>query len=386
VHRYARNNNCVHIVTQAQIIIAAKRHRTLVVALLLSLAVHATLYFGTPDWVASFTPAKPAQYDATLAALAPSPPVAMPSAAAKKPARTRAKPVIRRPDISQRAVADSDAALSSDASAAIDSAIAAGLASATADIPVDIPVDIPTNVLAAASASAEVATETTNPKAKSSASLPAFAERIAIDYKLTSSITDGVARFRWTRQGDRYEIESTTEATGFLVAAFAGVIHQKSTGSITSEGLRPSQFSIRRGEAESESAEFLHDTKALTLKRRRDTRTVPLPREMQDMQSFLFQLAYDAPRLVEDGDRLDVVVTNARKVYRHQFRNMGREVVETRFGKIDTLRLLSEATNPEDSYEVWLAPQYLYLPVKIRLYLGKFPVEQIATRIAVSAQ
>lgn len=214
--------------------------------------------------------------------------------------------------------------------------------------------------------------------------LPAFAEQISIDYKLTSPITDGFANFRWTRTGEQYEIESSVQATGFLVSAFAGVIHQKSAGEVTEEGLRPRQFFIRRGEGEAETAEFLHANNALTLKRRNEGRVVPLARGLQDMQSFLFQLAYLAPRLSNSDERIDMMVTNARKVYRYQFQRVGVETLQTRFGPVETIRLISEAANPEDAYEVWLAPAYQYLPVKLRYYLGRFRVEQLATRIGSS--
>ena len=168
-------------------------------------------------------------------------------------------------------------------------------------------------------------------------------------------------------------------------SAFAGVIHQQSRGLITEEGLRPQQFSIRRGEGEAEVAEFNRETNALSLKRNGRTRTLPLTESMQDMQSFLFQLAYDAPHLAENDEKLDIVVTNARKVYRYQFRKLGTETLETRFGVIDTIRLLSGAANPEDQYEVWLAPGYFYLPIRLKYYLGRFEVEQMATRIGVSS-
>ena len=99
------------------------------------------------------------------------------------------------------------------------------------------------------------------------------------------------------------------------------------------------------------------------------------------MQSFLFQLAYDAPRLKSVDDRLDVMVTNARKVYRHRFRQMGIETVQTRSGPVQAMHLRSEAADPEDTYEVWLAPGNFYLPVKMKFYAGRFPVELIATSI-----
>ena len=99
------------------------------------------------------------------------------------------------------------------------------------------------------------------------------------------------------------------------------------------------------------------------------------------MQSFLFQLAFDAPALQSSEATLDVMVTNARKVYRHRFRQVGNEVVRTRSGPVETIHLRSEAADPEDVYEVWLAPGNFHLPVKLKFYAGRFPVELIATSI-----
>ena len=110
-------------------------------------------------------------------------------------------------------------------------------------------------------------------------------------------------------------------------------------------------------------------------------RSQPLPPGIQDTQSFLFQFAYEASRLKATDDRLDVLVTNARKVYRHRFRVVGPETVETRFGTVATLHLRSEAVDPEDVYEVWLSPENYHLPVKLKFFAGRFPIELIATSI-----
>jgi hypothetical protein len=108
---------------------------------------------------------------------------------------------------------------------------------------------------------------------------------------------------------------------------------------------------------------------------------VPMPARIQDMQSFLFQLAYDAPRLKSNSESLEVMVTNARKVYRHRFKQLGMETVQTKSGPVEAIHLLSEATDPEDAYEVWLAPKNYHLPVKIKFFAGRFPIELIATSI-----
>ncbi len=206
--------------------------------------------------------------------------------------------------------------------------------------------------------------------------------QIAIAYRMSSSISDGVADYSWTRNGKQFEIDSSMRATGFLVGNLVGVLHQVSSGTITPAGLRPSSYQIRRGEAASDSAEFLYATNELKLTRGSNpARTVPLAPQLQDMQSFLFQLAYDAPGLKSTEDRLDVMVTNARKVYRHRFRQIGIETVQTRSGPIQTVHLRSEAADPEDVYEVWLAPGNYHLPVKMKFFAGRFPVELIATSI-----
>lgn len=367
--------------------------RALWIALAVSALTHAVLYWMTPRIEVSFKPAKAAKYDASLipiAQIAPSQPAAT---AVGRRARTDSTLPPREPVPVRAARSEADfvAPENSIAVAAPTANVEVANAMSGSD-------DLPSAAAGrAASRLPEPATQaggliTTeaskqSPPAAVANALrraPAFAERIAIEYKLSTAITDGVASFRWNRRGALYEIESSIQATGFLASAFAGVIHQQSKGLITDEGLRPQRFSIRRGEGEAELAEFKRESNALSLKRSGNTRTLPLSESMQDMQSFLFQLAYDAPHLTENGEKLDIVVTNARKVYRYQFRKLGTETLETRFGAVETIRLLSEAANPEDQYEVWLAPGYFYLPVRLKYYIGRFEVEQLATRVGVS--
>jgi hypothetical protein len=380
----------------------------LVIAFVASVLVHVIAYWVTPRFATTLTPTKPVQYDASLVPLESLPAVTQ-AIETRVVNSKRTGPRSEAPAQTQPRRTTPKSAADFDAP---ENAIA--VAAATAE-PTPDPATVPTNAAEGGAGASNSATgiersltpqaggtptgnEAANPRAPGSADpapppavpltparrAPAFAERISIEYKLITAITDGVASFRWTRRGAEYEIESSIQATGFLVSAFAGVIHQQSRGTITEDGLRPQQFSIRRGEGEAELAEFRRGTNALAMKRNGETRAVPLTRDMQDMQSFLFQLAYDAPHLAESGDKLDVLVTNARKVYRYQFRKLGTEILDTRLGPIETVRLLSEAANPENQYEVWLAPGYFYLPMKLKYYLGRFQVEQLVTRIGVS--
>ncbi len=353
----------------------------LVIAIFASTFVHAIVYLATPKYAEEFTPVKVVRYDA---ALTPIEKTATPAA------RPRAAPVAKK---SVTPTANARPAFTPKSAAhflAPENAIAVAAVN-NDDFLSPLLDNLPTiRAAETETASSEplppTATTPGSPPAKTTnkPTAPAFAERISIDYKLSSSIADGIATFNWTRKGDAYEIESSTQATGFLIAAIAGVLHQQSSGIITENGLRPASYMIRRGDGEAETAEFNRGNSSLVLKRSGNTRTVPLGRGMQDMQSFLFQLAYDAPKITATQDKLDVLVTNARKVYRYQFKKMGDEVVETGFGPVQTIRLLSDAPNPQDAYEVWLAPQYSYLPVKIKMFLGRFQFEQLATRIGVA--
>lgn len=358
---------------------AAISNRSLTIAIVLSVVLHAGAYLATPQFVERFTPAKVVRYDASLVPIEQAiQKTTTPAPAVRRRAASKSNPPAARPVSAADFVAPENAI----AVAATDQ-----VAPAEPSIPPGVAPVTGAGVESQPTPTFEPSTPVVPPPAPFSKRLaPAFAERISIEYKLTSSIADGVANFKWTRKGDAYEIESSTQATGFLIAALTGVIYQQSRGTITEDGLRPTAFSIRRGDGEAETAEFQRPTNSLVFKRSNNVRTVPMSREMQDMQSFLFQLAYDAPRLAEGGGRLDVLVTNARKVYRYQFKKIGEEVVETRFGPVETIRLLSEAANPEDAYEVWLAPKYSYLPVRLKLFLGRFPFEQIATRIGVSGE
>jgi hypothetical protein len=210
---------------------------------------------------------------------------------------------------------------------------------------------------------------------------PDLPSRISISFKATSNISDGVADYTWKRNGSRYEVDSSLQASGFVMSLLAGVLHQVSRGEITADGLQPETFMMRRGDSVPDTADFLRGSNEIRLTRGGNARMVPLPARIQDTQSFLFQLAFDAPRLKSPADRLELLVTNARKIYRHSFRQLGEVTIETRFGPVRTLHLLSDAADPEDAYEVWLSPEHFHLPVKLKFFAGRFPIELIATSI-----
>jgi hypothetical protein len=338
---------------------SSPHRKTVGVALVLSIAVHVLAYLATPGVIRAFIEPREARFDAVLVPLAPSPATVPRTATAPRP---KVSPRITPPRVKSAAEF-----------AAPDNAIAVAAAVPMPPIEplADLAMPSPGNV--------ELL-----PVPPMRPPPPDFPGKLAIAYALTSSIVDGTANLTWERDGNRYEAATSIRANGIFAEMFVGTIRQLSRGEITAYGLRPERFSLARGSGEPETAEFLRASNELRMNSRGDTRTVPLERELQDMQSFLFQMGFDANRLASDEARLDVMVTNARKVYRYRFRRAGEEMLATPAGEIATIHLIADAANPEDVYEVWLAPQYFHLPVKLKFYMGRYPVEQTVSSISAS--
>jgi hypothetical protein len=371
----------------------------LAITLAASLIAHTVAYVATPHWIAIWETPKPPKFDAVIVAAPESKEVAVdPAVFAPAP-----KPVAARPRSVRVAKATPPVVKSEATFAAPENAIAVapsdtasatdGVSAAPAESPNtktdDTTTSTATNataeppiVLAAAAPTAAPAVANAEKQLDKIIERPTFPSRLTIAYKMTSNVADGVADFSWKRNGGQYEIDSTIQPTGLIASMFAGTFRQTSRGDVTANGIAPTFFSMQRGETQADTAEFKHASNELKIIKHGETHLMPLPERMQDMQSFLFQMAHDAPALGTDADaRITVNVTNARKVYQYKFFRVGEETVDTRMGPVTAIHLKSESSNPEDVYEVWLAPNHFYMPVKLKFYMGRFAVEQVATRI-----
>ena len=370
-----------------------KAHRTLLIAFGASALLHALATLGTPAWLRVLVPRETVQLTAVLLPLPDLEPAA--PTVAVTPPPVPASPKATRPRAPRRLPTPKSAATF----AAPENAIAVGPVGPIAsdeDMGPSLPVSSEGSAAVAdASASpataaapepAPVVAEKASPveiaapirEAAPAVELPS---RVSISYNATTSVADGVAHYSWKRDGEKYTFESTIQASGFFINMFAGTITQQSIGTVTPAGLEPQSFSIRRGEKEPDTAEFQHASRQVKLTRGSESKLQPMPPGLQDTQSFLFQLAYEAPKLKTPEDRLTILVTNARGVNRYTFKKVGEATLETRLGPVETLHLARETSEPRDGYEVWLSPKHHYLPVKLKFFVDRFPAELIATNI-----
>ena len=372
-----------------------RRRRALVLALGLSLIMHLSLWLATPLAIHAWQAPLASRFEAVLMPFSESPPPDVKGELSASPTSPPAKSVVSKKAGIKRPVPNAVASFIAPENAiAVERRSEAGDEGASIDLagsgvnapsdfetkatPISMPPQSPEPPPPAVAESENAVT-----LARRNADLPPveLPSRISIAYKMSSSISDGVADYTWKRDGDKFEIDSSMQATGFIVGNLIGVLHQVSRGVITPSGLQTSDFQIRRGDSVPDTAEFMRASNELKLTRAGQTRAMPLPPLLQDMQSFLFQLALDAPKLRRTEDKIEIVVTNARKIYRHRFMRVGNEEVQTRSGPVQTIHLRSEASDPEDAYEVWLATENYHLPVKIKFFAGRFPIELIAASI-----
>ena len=313
----------------------------LIIAFAASLGAHALALFGT-DVDLSTTPEPPAMIVAELQPLPrPRPPVEPPlkpeHPPKQKPVRQQvapqvsASPVLSTPELSS---------------------VSAGAATAP-----------PVDVMEAEAAPAE-------------SRLPA---RGMIRYRVDrgdQGFEVGRSTHAWEVVDGAYRITAVTETSG-LAALFKPLrIELESRGRLTAEGLQPENFQIRRGGVETnEKAVF--DWAQMQVKIG-NAAAQPLTPGAQDLLSFHYQLGF----LAHPEANNNLPIATGKKFESYRLESLGDEQIEIPAGSFRTLHLRAPGDN---TTELWLAYDYLLLPVKIRhLDRDGDSFVQVATEIQLS--
>jgi hypothetical protein len=198
-------------------------------------------------------------------------------------------------------------------------------------------------------------------------------------YKGEQKLNVGRMTHTWQIDGTQYTLTSIAEATGLFSLFVRGTLIQVSRGELAAEGLKPSEFWIQRGQSgnRTESASFDWAGQLLRYGRPNEQRTQALGAGTQDVLSVLYQLALTAPH----SGTLNLAVTNGRKFDNYRYRVEGEETLETPLGTVKAEHL-AKADPDGDRLDVWLAVDYHYLPVRLKITDKKGDAaEQIAESI-----
>lgn len=200
-------------------------------------------------------------------------------------------------------------------------------------------------------------------------------------YKGDQKLNVGQMTHTWQIDGTQYTLTSIARATGLFSLFVRGTLIQVSRGELAAEGLKPSEFWIQRGQSDNrtESASFDWANQLLRYGRSDDQHTTPLAAGTQDVLSVLYQLALTAPH----AGTIDLAVTNGRKFDHYLYQVAGEEMLDTPLGMLKTEHLSKVHGPGEDGLDVWLAPEYQYLPVRLRIVdKNGDSAEQVVTSIS----
>jgi len=185
-----------------------------------------------------------------------------------------------------------------------------------------------------------------------------------------------------TKDGS-YRIVSESHAVGLLALFERHPLRLTSSGRLTAAGLHPQHFEGKRGDDDPRQvrAEFDWPGERLTIAREGKTDTLPLPPGTQDRLSLMYQFMFLAP---DRSQRLEFSMTNGRKLDQYRYAVHPGVEIETPLGRMTTVHLVTQHRPDESGAEIWLAPQYRYLPVRmVVLEEDGSRYEQVITKLEI---
>jgi hypothetical protein len=182
-------------------------------------------------------------------------------------------------------------------------------------------------------------------------------------------------------KGTEYRLVSETRAVGLVGLFRSESVRFVSEGNVTRAGLQPRSFEGKRRDNDPKGVRGELDWAAgrLTIHHHGTTETMPLPPGTQDRLSVLYQFMFIAP---DKAQKLEIPMTNGRKLYRYRYSVEPGVELDTALGKIATVYLVKERKPEESAVELWLSPQHRYLPVKmVVVERNGSRYEQLITRL-----
>jgi hypothetical protein len=213
--------------------------------------------------------------------------------------------------------------------------------------------------------------------------LPRKGEISYVLYLGNNKFEVGLTTQTWEISGDRYRLTSVSETTGVASLFTRQRIAYESSGKLNGKGLQPEHFTterVRSGKSEKAAADF--DWNAATAAIGNPARSIALPANAQDIVSFMYQLGL-AP--LTPG-RIELPITNGWKLERYELDIGSEEPLETPLGALRVVPVKQVRHAGQETIELWLAPAYRWLPVRIRFFNreGEPSGEQLVSAIRVS--
>ncbi|MDR0735272.1 MAG: DUF3108 domain-containing protein [Zoogloeaceae bacterium] len=191
---------------------------------------------------------------------------------------------------------------------------------------------------------------------------PARGEVRYLVYRGTQGFEIGRAELRWEIVEGRYRLASLLRTTGLSALFYPVAVVSESVGSIGTHGLQPEYYQQTRNKDAPERVEFDHAAQLVRIPQRPP---VEMRANSHDFLSLQYQFAYNVlPGSIAAGTRstLDFWLATHKKYEHIQFAVIGAETLELPAGRFHTLHVQAA---DKSSTDIWLAQDYLMLPVRL---------------------
>ena len=180
----------------------------------------------------------------------------------------------------------------------------------------------------------------------------------------------------FSRDGSHYTLTSETRADGPLKLLWPGTIRLESTGDVTRQGLRPTQFQHARSDAPAKlaTAHLDWEQRSIAYQYKGESRQVSgLQAGAQDQLSQLYQFMF-VSRLPAD---YSLQVVSGRDLNDYRYSRSEGGTIDTPLGTLATQRYQRITQNPDEKViTVWVAPARQNLPVQVRVFEDGVTLEQ----------
>ena len=187
----------------------------------------------------------------------------------------------------------------------------------------------------------------------------------------------------FSRNGARYTLVSETRASGPLKMLWPGNIRLESSGTVTSQGLRPTQFQHARSDAPNKLATARLDWKqrSIAYQYKGESHQVNgLQNGAQDQLSQLYQFMF-LPRQPTD---YSLQVVSGRDLNDYRYARSDGGAIQTPLGELATQQYRRITDKPDEkTVTVWVAPARNHLPVQVRVSEDGVTLEQRLVRAKV---
>ena len=176
-----------------------------------------------------------------------------------------------------------------------------------------------------------------------------------------------VGRSKWsltsTQQSVVYELESNT--AGIAVLFSKDHIVERSEWRPHGNALKPYGYQYERSGGKKEkhvTVDFRWDDDFVINTSRGESWQMPIPGNAIDKLSYVIAMMHD----LSEGQRVfEYLVADGGKLKTYTLESIGDEMLKTKIGTVDTVKVLRRRSDSKRETTFWCAPLYQYLPVKI---------------------